>query len=191
MSGRDTGGSGRTGDSGGKHLRPTPWRGAGRSDPTFYYDPAEREQTRTRVWDPPGGSFFRRNKGLTLTIIDVAVVVLLFAIVQFVIGPLQSRGRIDDYRLRADAAQVGETVAIAVTVTDPRIDETNSGTGGVVTIRVGDATVSDLLPSLEPTRTLRLQIPEDDLGDARRGNDVRIEVEIGEERETLRANLNG
>ena len=170
---------------------PTPWRGTDEGT-VFHYDRAEREAGRSHAWEPPRGGFFRRNKGLTLTIIDVAIVLLLFAIVTFVIGPLRSRGRIDPYRLAAEAVVFDGQVLIAVTVTDPDAGHHEvPPADSVVTISVADQEAADLVPTVSPTRTVRLRAALEDIRPAIRDDEVVITVRIGDEEDTLRAKPEG
>ncbi|MFW5828141.1 MAG: hypothetical protein ACOCU4_08610, partial [Alkalispirochaeta sp.] len=85
----------------------TPWRRdqarSGSDAIHYHYNREEREATRQRVWTPPTGGFFRRNRALTLTLIDVVVILVLFAIVMFVVGPLSSRASLGDYAVSAEA----------------------------------------------------------------------------------------
>ncbi|MFW5694399.1 MAG: hypothetical protein ACOCYB_04475 [Alkalispirochaeta sp.] len=172
--------------------RPTPWRGSGSESVHFHYNRAEREATRRRVWTPPTGGFFRRNRALTLTLIDVVVIIVLFAIVMFVVGPMSSRASLGDYVVSAEAVSFDQEILVAVTVIDSEADSpAGTPSDDVVTVRVGDADVSDLAPSISDRRTIRLRTALDAVRPSLRGDTLMVEVQIGNREETLRVKVSG
>jgi hypothetical protein len=171
---------------------PTPWKGHESARPVFHYNREEREATRQRIWEPPTGGFFRRNRGLTLTIIDLAIVVMLFVIIMFVVVPLQSRGRIDGYRLTGEAIHFDEELLVVLTVTDLAGENRESlPENNVVTLAVAEAEALDLVPEPGGTRTVRLRIPVEAAVSEVRRNDLPVTVLIGREERTLRVPVSG
>jgi hypothetical protein len=125
-------------------------------------------------------------------LIDVVVVLILFAIVMFVVGPQASRGALGDYDVSAEAIHFDGEILVAVTVADTAFDRRSGPpSGDVVTVRVGERSVSDLAPSLSPERTIRLRTTPEAVGSSLRGGTLTIEVQLGEQDETLRANVSG
>lgn len=172
--------------------RRTPWRAPEFESSHYHYNRADREASRQRVWTPPSGGFFRRNKALTLTLIDVIVVLVLFAIVMFVVGPLSSRGMVGDYRLSLEAIHFDGEILVAVTVTDTEFGERSApASENVITVRVGEASVSDLVPSLSPERTIRLRTRLEAVRSNLRDDTLTVEVYWGDQNETLRAKVSG
>lgn len=180
--------------------RSTPWRGhrgaaetgSGGEASHFHYSREEREASRQRVWTPPTGGFFRRNRALTLTLIDVVVIVVLFVIVMFVVGPLSSRASLGGYALSAEALSFDDELLVAVTVTDTEA-EARSGApaDNVITVRVGEERVSDLVPSVSTSRTIRLRTPLDTVRSSLQGDTLTVVVELGDQEETLRVRVSG
>ncbi len=184
--------------------RPTPWRGADGERLTFHYDRAEREAMRQRIWEAPTGNFFRRNRGLTLTLIDLVFVIALFGIFVFILRPMTGRVRIDRYRVEAEALHFDGEVLVSVSVTDTRYgrgDERGSdstsneppgGAENLVTVRVIDMSESDLLPTLSPVRTIRFRLPVEDVPMYEDDEAaLLIHVEIGEEERSIRTAIEG
>lgn len=173
-------------------LGPTPWRGHASVGPQFNYRREEREAQRQTARETPRGGFFRRNRGLTLTIIDLVIVAALFAIVTFVVLPLQSRGRIGSYRLRAEAVWVDGAVLATVQVIDGDFsDRDGPPPSQVVELRAGSRSSSDLVPMLNPTRLMRLRVSPSEAGDALQDDSIRLDVRIGDEVESLTAPVEG
>ncbi|MCG8478386.1 MAG: hypothetical protein MI724_04760 [Spirochaetales bacterium] len=181
--------------------RPTPWRSAEGERPTFHYDRAEREAMRQRIWEAPTGNFFRRNRGLTLTLIDLVFVIALFGIFVFVLRPMAGRVRIDRYRVEAEALHFDGEVLVSVSVTDTRYGRGGGDDGGstrngpadnLVTVHIAGASESDLLPTLSPVRTIRFRLPVDDAPiDGGDEATLPIRVEIGGDERTVRATVDG
>ncbi len=176
--------------------RPTPWRRdqarSGAESTHFHYNREEREATRQRVWTPPTGGFFRRNRALTLTLIDVVVILVLFAIVMFVVGPLSSRASLGAYAVSAEALYFDDEILVAVTVTDTETEARADPPGdSVVTVRVGEERVADLVPTMAASRTIRLRIPLESARSSLRGDTLTVGVELGEWEETLRVKVSG
>ncbi|MEX2445287.1 MAG: hypothetical protein WD492_16940 [Alkalispirochaeta sp.] len=172
--------------------RATPWRSTSSGAAHYHYNREEREASRQRVWTPPSGGFFRRNRALTLTLIDVIVVLVLFAIVMFVVGPLSSRASLGDYRVSAEAVHFDGEILVAVTVTDPQFEERSGPPpGSAITVRVGENEVSDLVPSLSAQRTIRLRTSLEAVRPSLRGNTLPVHVRLGERDVTIQANVSG
>lgn len=172
--------------------RRTPWRAQESESSHYHYNRAEREASRQRVWTPPTGGFFRRNKALTLTLIDVIVVLVLFAVVMFVVGPLSSRGTLGEYRLSLEAIHFDGELLVAVTVTDTEFGERSGPVSeNVITVQLGEDAVSDLVPSLSPERTIRLRTTLEAARSNLRGDTLTVKVSLGEQAETLRAKVSG
>lgn len=172
--------------------RSTPWRSTSSASTHYHYNREEREASRQRIWTPPSGGFFRRNRALTLTLIDVIVVLVLFAIVMFVVGPMAARGTLGDYRLSVEAIHFDGEILVAVTVTDTEFGERSSPpTESVIMVRVGQESVSDLVPTLSQERTLRLRTSLESARSTLRGDTLPVHVSLGERIETLRATVSG
>lgn len=176
--------------------RPTPWRReqtrSGAEGAHFHYNRAEREATRQRVWTPPTGGFFRRNRALTLTLIDVVVILVLFAIVMFVVGPLSSRASFGGYAVSAEALYFDDEILVAVTVTDTETDaRIATPRDRVVTVRLGEERVADLVPTMSASRTIRLRAPLESARSSLRGDTLTVMVKLGEREETLRVKVSG
>lgn len=173
-------------------LGPTPWRGHPSVGPQFHYRRAEREEQQQRSTPSLHGGFFRRNRGLTLTIIDLVIVAALFAIVTFVVLPLQARGRIGPYRLQAEAVWVGDAVLTTVEVRDGDFGDRDAPPPSqVVQIRAGGQSASDLVPMLAPSRLIRMRLEPEQVVEALQGNDLRLEVIIGGESVELSTSIDG
>lgn len=171
---------------------PTPWKGHESARPVFHYNREEREATRQRVWEAPTGGFFRRNRGLTLTIIDLVIVLMLFVIVMFVVVPLQSRGRIDGYRLAGEVVHFDGELLVVLTVKDGSGDDRDAEpVDNVVSLSVAQVEALDLVPEPGGTRTIRLRIPVDDAAAELSRNDLPVTVRIGGEERTLRIPVSG
>ncbi|WP_018525985.1 hypothetical protein [Alkalispirochaeta alkalica] len=97
-------------------LSPAPWRKEGSGELHFHSRRTEEEAARCRRWEPPQGSFFRRNRGLAIALIDVVVVVILFFIYLFVLRPLAGQVRLGEYRLSGEIYHLGQEVLAVVTV---------------------------------------------------------------------------
>ncbi|MFO8042708.1 MAG: hypothetical protein R6U25_05875 [Alkalispirochaeta sp.] len=172
--------------------RSTPWRTSSPESSHYHYNREEREASRQRVWTPPTGGFFRRNRALTLTLIDVVVVLILFAIVMFVVGPMASRGTLGDYRISVEAIHFDEEILVAVTVTDIEFEARSAPpTDSVIRVQVGQESVSDLVPTLTQERTVRLRTSLESVRSVLRRNTLPVTVSLGEEEETLRATVSG
>jgi hypothetical protein len=171
---------------------PTPWKGHESVKPVFHYDREEREATRQRIWEPPSGGFFRRNRGLTLTIIDLVIVLMLFVIVMFVVVPLQTRARIDGYRLSGEVIHFDGELLVVLTVVDI-VGEDREGVvvDNVVYLTVSEMESLDLVPEPGGSRTIRLRIPVEEAIPELSRNDLPVKVRIGSEERTLRIPVSG
>jgi hypothetical protein len=171
---------------------PTPWKGHESSRPVFHYNREEREATRQRIWEPPIGGFFRRNRGLTLTIIDLVIVLMLFVIVMFVVVPLQSRGRIDGYRLTGEVVHFDDELLVLLTVADTAGESRDAiPADNVVTLVVAGSEALDLVPEQGGSRTIRLRIPIEDAVSELNRSDLPVTVRIGDDERTLRIPVSG
>ena len=184
--------------------RPTPWRAANGERLTFHYDRAEREAMRQRIWEAPTGNFFRRNRGLTLTLIDLVFVIALFGIFVFVIRPMAGRARIDHYRVEAEALHFDGEVLVSVSITDTRYgrrdaEDAHGAPGApsaavdnLVTVHIAGRSESDLLPTLSAVRTIRFRLTVEEVPtDGADGVTLPVRVEIGERERTMRVEVDG
>ena len=181
--------------------RPTPWRAADGERLTFHYDRAERESMRQRIWEAPTGNFFRRNRGLTLTLIDLVFVIALFGIFVFVIRPMAGRVRIDRYRVEAEALHFDGEVLVSVSITDTRYDRRDGASSpgappdtsdNLVTVHLADRSESDLLPTLSAVRTIRFRFPAEEVPiDGGDEATLSRRVVLGGEERSLRVTVGG
>ncbi len=113
----------------------------------YHYDREERLARRPDRWQPSGG-IFKRNRSLTIILIDVLIVLMLFGIFRlFVFGgdrPPQLRG----YTVGMDAVETSQGVLAIVTLQAGDEPEESSG---IVTVRFRPAggepvEVKDLVP---------------------------------------------
>lgn len=143
----------------------TPWRDPEGGEIHYHYNRAEREATRERIWTPPTGGFLRRNRGLTIVLVDVIIVVLIFFIYLFFLRPLAGQMRIGEYRATARTFAVEDEVLVMVMVTIryPVDPSQVSRSQPVVTVTVGEHSVSDLAPRAGQERTILLRLPVDEV----------------------------
>lgn len=100
--------------------QPTPWREQNERTPVFHYNRAEREALRgDRAGGETGGGFFRRNRSLAITLIDVVFVLILFVIFWFFLRPLADRVEIAGYRVTTEAFLFDGELLVTVRVVAP------------------------------------------------------------------------
>ena len=144
--------------------------------------------TSRRGNDRPVGGFWRRNRSLTLTLIDVAIVLVLFVIYWFVLRPTDWQTRIDGFRFRAVATIAEGQVDVRVRIDAPTVADTRAGpVTRVVSIHAAGASSYDLAPGPNRRRYLHLRV--DPPTPPRRSSQVEIEVGLDEQRERLHVPL--
>ena len=152
----------------------------------YHYDREEREATRQQIWSPPTGGFFRRNRALTIVLVDVIIVVLLFFIYLFFLQPLAGQTRIGPYRIRTDTFVTREDVLLAVTVFHTGDDTSPAPFQPVVTVRAAGEEVADLTPLPGRERTLALGLPR---AAVENGEILAVTVTIGREKRDLQLHV--
>ena len=172
--------------------RPTPWNATGKREVSFHYDRAEREALRHDAWKKPQGGFFRRNKGLTLSIIDVAFVLVLLLVYLIFLRPLAERTRIGGYRIEGEAVLFDGEVLVGVTVDDTSPDDRSAlpQVNRVVTLSALGLEARDLVPASGGRRVVRLRIPEERLPDEVESG-LTVTVTIGDETRSLTVEITG
>ncbi len=136
--------------------RRTPWRdSADLGEMKFHYQRAEREAMHHRVWEPPTGGFFRRNRALSLVILDVSIVVILFLIYLFFLRPLEGEYRVGDYRFRLEAFVFEEELLLAADVRAPSRAERQP----VMTFSAAGEVIQDLAPRSGGQRRIGVRLP--------------------------------
>ena len=141
----------------------------------YHYDREERLAHRPDRWEPSGG-IFKRNRSLTIILIDVLIVLMLFGIFRLFVfggdGPPQLRG----YTVDLDVLDTSQGVLAIVTLQAGEDPEESSG---IVTVRFrpagGEAVevkdlvpepgerrrISELFPGGTPSVTATVEIDED------------------------------
>lgn len=164
---------------------------------TFRYNRAERESAAPCSGDRATGGFFRRNRSLTLTLIDVSIVLVLFGIYWFFLRPADWQTRIDGFRFRAEATLIEQQVDLRVRVDGPRgRDDRAVWETRVVSVHSAGASQSDLAPEADRHRYLQLSVdlsaletdltPAQQAGDERRTTNIDVEVGLDDQRVVLR-----
>lgn len=151
----------------------------------YHYSREEREAGRKRIWSPPTGSFFRRNRALAIILVDVIIVVLLFFIYLFFLRPLEGQIRIGEYRVSAQSFVLSEEVLITVTFSRPAGTMRRGGeppTQPIVTVEAAGEVLSDLAPLPEHERSLAFRLPRTAVRD---GEELEVTILIGDESETF------
>ena len=144
--------------------------------------------TSRRGNDRPVGGFWRRNRSLTLTLIDVAIVLVLFVIYWFVLRPTDWQTQIDGFRFRAVATIAEGQVDIRVRIDAPTAIDTRAGpVTRVVSIHAADTSRYDLAPGPDRRRYLHLRIAPP--ASLQRTPRIEIEVGLDDQRERLRVPL--
>ena len=141
------------------------------------------------------GGFLRRNRSLTLTLIDVSIVIVLFGIYWFVLRPMDWQTRIEGFRFRATATVSERQVDIRVRVDAPTAADTQADVGTrVVSVHAAGVSRRDLAPEFGRRRDLHLRVdlraldldaPQSDASD-REPQPSRVEIEVGLDQQRAR-----
>ncbi|SIQ06050.1 hypothetical protein SAMN05920897_10368 [Alkalispirochaeta americana] len=185
-------------------LSPAPWRNAGSEELHFHSRRTEMEACRSRRWQPPQGSFFRRNRGLAIALIDVVVVMILFFIYLFFLRPLAGQVRLGEYRLSGETYLLAEEILVVVTIRnssgsrsgsddpEPRARELEAGgfqePQPVVTVSSSGQRISDLAPRAGQERSIPLRLAREDLEDE---ESLEVLVVIGRDQTVLSMKISG
>jgi len=140
---------------------------SGRGDLGFHYDREERLGDRGQR-EPEQGSIFRRNRSLAITLLDLLLVLIIFALYMVFFRPGSSDAlvRLDGYAVDGTAFVFEAEVYVTVTVGLADEVAVREGEDSLVSLEFPDGTVTtDVLPSDEgfPT-TVRHVFSADELG---------------------------
>lgn len=136
----------------------TPWKRAeSLEELPYHYNRQEREAQRLSPDAGPSGGFFRRNRALTLIILDVFIVVILFIIYLVFLRPMEGEYRVAGYRFRVETFVVDDDILVAVDLRAPR-DATGQP---VVVVRVDNREVRDLAPRAGEDRRVVIAVPRE------------------------------
>lgn len=151
---------------------------SGRGDLGFHYDREERLGDRGER-EPEQGGIFRRNRSLAITLLDLLLVLIIFALymIFFRPGASDALARLDGYEVDASAFVFEAEVYVTVTVELTDSEAVRDGEQSLVRLEFPDGTSStDVLPSDRdfPT-TVRHVVPLEALG---RGDPDVVPVEF-------------
>ena len=167
---------------------------SGRGDLGFHYDRDERLGDRGER-EPETGSIFRRNRSLAITLLDLLLVLIIFALymVFFRPGASDALMTLDGYAVDGSAFVFDDDVYVTVTVELEDGEAVREGGDTLVRIEFPDGTsTTDVLPSdPEFPTTIRHVVPLDALGDddpesvaiglEALGRETTIEIPIGDD----------
>ncbi len=152
-----------------------PWYGSGdSSEIKMHYNRADRERQRSKDSTPPKGGFFRRNRSLTLIILDVLIVVMLFFIYLIFLRPMEGETRVGPYSFRIESFLFEDEVVLAVDVNPRRGAEGQP----VISITVDTHNVADLAPLPDSSRRIPMRIPAAVMNDA---GEITVQISVGNE----------
>jgi hypothetical protein len=154
---------------------------SGRSErPEFHYDRDERLRQRGRQEQSPKGGLFRRNRSLTILLLDIVLILVLYLVLQFFVFGVQERHTALGCRfvLRAVAFEDDVLVTLRITRREEQAEAAESPVARAVFRLDGSDTRgedADLLPSeVDEPRYLRARLPRrEDAGS------VTASVEVG------------
>ena len=150
----------------------------------FHYDREKRRESLSdRMKQPKRKGFLRGNRSLLITLLDLSILLILFAIVWGFFGSGARENRLEGYQLTCRAVVYNDQVLVSLRVA-PADDEVFGDTIRASFRYPGGTSrteVSDILPSSgEDERVLRAALPLDP--DARK---VEVDVYIGESSKTI------
>jgi hypothetical protein len=151
----------------------------------FHYNREERLAGRLTPERPRPKGIFKRNRSLTIILLDIIVIVIMFLLFQFIFTPGRGRERVGDFRVELSAFRFDGQVYATVEITRTREAE-RPVTGGdsLVTIQFeGDDEVLDTLPSSAGDRITATSILPDDGSDD--GPPIRVHLELAGKSVTL------
>lgn len=117
----------------------------------FHYNRAEREAMAGGRKETERGGVFRRNRALLITLLDLAVILIMFVLYIVFIRPNQGTAEIDGFAFRLHAFEYDARVYVSVEIT--AVDRTNdaglvSGADSLVVATFPDGQeVTDVLPA--------------------------------------------
>lgn len=155
-----------------------PWYGSGdSSEITMHYKRADRERLRTKDPALPKGGFFRRNRSLTLIILDVLIVVMLFFIYLIFLRPMEGETRVGPYTFRIESFVFDDEVVLAVDVSPRRGAEGQP----VISLTVGTHNVADLAPLPDSSRRIPMRLPTSVIDGS---GQITLQIEVGDDQRT-------
>lgn len=163
---------------------------SGNDGSTYYhYNREERLARRQDAYERPSGGILRRNRSLTIILIDVLIVLMLFAIFRFFFFGREETPTVQGYAVSAELLETSQGSLGLVSISAP---EEAPESSGIVTVRF-----AVLGSDQEDARSVEVKdlLPEG--GERRRVSElfaggpeeIRVVVEIDGETLELRASL--
>lgn len=142
---------------------------------------------------PPPQGILRRNRSLAIILLDLLLLVLIFAIYRLVLVPRQGERLVGDYRVELSAFSFDAEVYLTVGVTRVTAGEPPDGERSLIAVRFPDQEpVMDVLPVAEGRRMdVRQVVTGASAERIRQAGEVRVEVDLLGQTVELRRQVSG
>ncbi len=152
----------------------------------YHYNREERLAQRPDRPEPQTGGIFRRNRSLTIILLDVSLVLLMFLLYLFLFRPQPARAEFDGYEVTGSAFLFDEGLYLTVTTTRTNEDSVPpTGAESLLTLVWPDeSTATDVLPvNVSFPTVTRIVLPW--TGPDTEADRVSVTIAIGEATESI------